>query len=723
MSTGGAGGSPDGPLARWGHFVARRPRAVLRTALVLVVIGLALAPVFRSNLLGLGYGTQGTESARATATIAERTGVEERSTLVVSSRAGGPTGPALRAATDRAIGVVRERDDVVRGVVPQGLPGGGRTSADGHVVTATVLMHGTVGDRQGAAEDLQAALAKAMPDGVTAALTGPSPLLSDLVRVESADMATAELVGLPIAFVVLLLTLRSAVAAAVPLLLGLAGLGLCFGVLAATLLVADWNLFVETLFVMIGLGVGIDYALLVVRRFREELARGSDPPEAIARTLDTAGRTVVFSGAIVAISMVALATTGLPFFGEAAVAVMLVVLLTVAATLTLLPALLLRLGPRLERWRLPGGTSREEASVRRWERWGRAVVRRPWTVTLVAVFVLLAAAAPAVGIRSGTDLNARAMAGEPAADALQVLERAFPDASLAPVEVLVRSTDAGLGSAVPPVRAAVERERLLGPVTRLGLGGGDAVLVADPSVPADSSEAASLVERLRPAVRAAAPPGTTVQVAGPTAELLDFGDATDDATPYVLVVTLALAFLLLTAVFRSPVLALKAIVMNLFSVAAAIGLTVLVFQEGLGESVLGFTSPGYLQSWMPLTLFMIVFGLSMDYEVFMVTRIREEYDRTGDTVEAIVSGLARTGTVVTSAAAIMVAIFGAAVLTRIPEIKQMGFGLAVAVLLDATIVRGALVPAVMRLAGPWNWWMPRWLDRVLPTIRHGAPGD
>jgi putative drug exporter of the RND superfamily len=331
--------------------------------------------------------------------------------------------------------------------------------------------------------------------------------------------------------------------------------------------------------------------------------------------------------------------------------------------------------------------------------------------------VLLAATAPALGLRTGTDLNARAMAGEPSADALTVVERAFPDASLAPVEVLVSAGDrGGLAPATAAATAVMRGERMLGAITPVPLGADATLLVATPTVAADSSAADDLLRRLRSRLRATAPPGAEVLVTGTTAELVDYTDETNDKTPFVLVFTLGLALVLLTCVFRSPVLALKAVIMNLLSVGAAFGLTVLVFQEGLGEDVLGFESLGFVQGWMPLTLFMIVFGLSMDYEVFLVSRMREEYERTGDTTEAVAAGLARTGGVITSAAAIMFAIFGSFVLTSIPEIKQMGFGLAAAVLIDATIVRIALVPAFMRIAGRWNWWMPRALDRLLPRL-------
>jgi RND superfamily putative drug exporter len=701
---------PNGIFARWGYYVAAHSKLVLRVSLLAVVIGFALTPVFRANLLGIGYDTPGSESDRAATFIEQRSGVAERAALVVSSKTLTADAPAFRAAVARATEILR-RDGVVREVQP------GAVSKDRRVASATVLLGGSVSDRQHASDDLQKALAHGMPEGVTVALTGNSPLLADLLRVENSDLLKAEVVGLPIALFVLLFALRSAVASGLPLLLGMAGLGVTFGLLTITMLFADYNLFVETLAAMIGLGIGIDYAMLVVRRFREQREQGDEPPDAVARTLATAGRTITFSGAIVAVSFIPLALTRLPFFAESAVAVILVVAVTVVGALTLLPAALIRLGDRLDRFPMPIGRGRAQPGAG-WERWARWVMRRPWPVLGVGVALLLAAAVPSLGLKTGTDLNARAMPDEPAARALATLEGAFPEASLAPVEVVVRTNGRPLAPALRAAQRIVDAQDRLGPPTVAPLGADAAVLVATPTVAADSMEADRLVRDLRKRLRDALPGGTEPLVSGPTAQAADYTDETNAKTPGAVGFALVLAFALLTWVFRSPVLALKAIVLNLLSIGAAFGLTVLVFQEGLGEDVLGFTSLGFIQGWMPLTLFIMLFGLSMDYEVFMVTRMREEWQRHGTTEDAVAFGLARTGGVVTSAAAIMIAIFSSFILTRIPEVKQMGFGLAVAVLIDATIVRAALVPAFMKVAGRWNWWMPARLDRLLPEFEH-----
>jgi RND superfamily putative drug exporter len=414
-----------------------------------------------------------------------------------------------------------------------------------------------------------------------------------------------------------------------------------------------------------------------------------------------------------------MAVTGLPFYADSAIGVIVVVLVLVIGALTLLPALLVILGDRLDRLKLPDMRNRNADNGTRWERWARAVMKRPVPVLIIGTLILLAAAIPVIGVRTGTDLNARAMKGEPAADALAVVERAFPAASLTPVEVLVTSAEAPVADGTRAALGVLSRHEQLGPADQTPLGPDAMLLVATPTVAADSLEADTLVRELRSQLAQAMPPGFHAQVTGVTAELVDYTAETNRWTPFVVIFTLGLSFLVLLWVFRSPLLAAKAIVLNLLTVGAAFGLTVLVFQEGLGEKVLGFTSLGFVQGWMPITLFLVMFGLAMDYEVFIVTRIREEYERTGNTVDAIALGLGRTGVVVTSAAAIMVAILGSFCLNRIPEMKQMGFGLAVAVLLDATLVRATLVPAFMKIAGRWNWWIPRRLDRLLPEFQHG----
>jgi RND superfamily putative drug exporter len=707
-------------FARLAHLLVHRRRRVLLAAAVAIAAGVALAPVFQSKLLGVGYDTPGTESYRASQFIAAHAGYTERDTLVFSSDRYVASDPAFKRAVTAGVAAVRKTDPRALVVLP-GQPAGGAISPDQRALTATIGLRGDTSNRQDAAHALEGALAGAMPPGVSAGITGDAPLLGDLVRQEEKDMVSAELVGLPIAALILLIAFGGAIAAGLPLLLGICGLLVSFGIVALLMVFRTFNGFAESLMAMIGLAIGIDYALLLVRRYREERAAGGTPEEIMTRTLSTAGRTIMFSGAILSTALVPLIITNLPFFGDTAIAVVVVVLTEVVLLLTFLPAVLLTLGDRLDKWALPErmrGGRLTAAGTGGWYRWARGVMRRPLPILTAGVALLLLAASPALGLKTGIDLNARAMKDQPSVKPLTALQRHFPVAALAPIEVLVR--DDGRPSPAAPGGALrlLRSDRRLADVSSLPVARGATLLFATPRVGVDTSGADAIVHSLRAALPAAVGPGAVAEVTGITAETVDYSHETNRVTPWVIGTALLLAFCLLLWLFRSPVLAAKAIVMNLLCIGAAFGLTVLVFQDGHGQSLLGFTSPGYIQSWMPLTLFVMLFGLSMDYEVFMVSRIREEWEKCGDTTEAVARGLERTGGIVTSAATIMVAIFASFLLVVIPEMKQMGFGLAVAVLIDATLVRAMLVPAFMRLAGRWNWWMPGGLDRLLPRLEH-----
>jgi putative drug exporter of the RND superfamily len=695
---------PTTRLAAIGSFTARRRRLVLLVWVLVVAGAAAFVPTFRGNLEGIGYETPGSESAAAVTAVRAHGGGAERA-MVVATATGPSAGAArLRQALARAADELRDVD-VVKGV------GDVVVAADGRAALLPVELDGTTADRQDGSDVVQERIDTLAPRGIELDFTGISPLFADLIHLEERDLVLAEAVGVPLAFAVLLLVMGSLVSAALPIAVALAGLLTTLGLLGIVSLVSPFNIFVENVVAMIGLGVGIDYSMLIVRRFREERRAGDGDEAALARTMATAGRTVIFSGAAVGVCLLPLAFTGLPFFAETAVGAIAVLVVVVAAAITLLPAGLAALGDRIEAVRLPW--SRRPQGGGRWATWARTVMQRPAPVLILGAMVLLAAASPALALKSGNDLNASALSDAPSGRALTALESHFGDVALSPFEIVATEPNA-TRAAVAVVRA----DDRFADVRSQPLADGATLLLAMPKVAVDSEAATQTVVDLREALAAAAP-GKEILVAGYSAESLDFTDEMEAGTPLVIALALGLCFVVLMAVFRSPLLALKAILANLLSLAAAFGLVVLVFQEGLGEEVLGFTSPGYIQSWTPLTLFMIVFGLSMDYEVFMVSRIREEWERLGDTTEAVASGLARTGALVTSAAAIMVAIFGAFVLSTAPEIKQFGFALAVAVLIDATIVRASLVPAFMRIAGRWNWWIPGWLDRRLPQLHHG----
>jgi RND superfamily putative drug exporter len=709
-------------LHRWGRLSGRHPGRIMVAWLLAVLALGAFVPRFLDVVQSVSYDIPGSESAQTRDAFGEHAGFAERDLLVVSTD-GGTTDPAGLAAALAAVSAKVAAEPGVTGVLPPppaGPPGAGGVATDGTTAYATVLIGAGVKDRQKLSEHLQEVIDEAAPPAVRADLTGTSPVLADMIHVEERDLAKGEALGIPIALIVLFFACGSLVAAFLPIAMATAGLIACIGLLGVTSYFTEWGAFIESIVAMLGLGLGIDYTLLMIRRFREERSRPDTPPDlAMARTLDTAGRTVAFSGATVMVCLPSFFLLREPLFGQMAIAGMLVVALMVTIALTLVPAVLLALGHRIDT--VPAPRRRRAATATAaddgpgaWGVWAHRVMRRPWAFLVIALVVLGAAASPSLSATLGVDYGVRALQDEPSGRALTQLERHFPEATLAPVDVAITG-----GSGAERQAAAAQALRLLNADPRIDSAqaipatGAATLIVAQPTVAVDSPEADALVDTLRSRLSSA--PGVDVDVGGTTAEASDYSQRMTESAPKVIALTLALSFLLLTWMFRSVLIPLKALICNLLSVGAAYGLLVLVFQNGHGEELLGFTSPGYLQSWMPLTLFVFIFGLSMDYEVFLVSRMREEWLRTGDNAEAIAQGLGRSGGVVSSAAAIMVAVFAAFMVTAtVPEIKQFAFGLGAAVLIDATIVRGVLVPAAMRLAGRWNWWLPARLDRALP---------
>jgi len=694
-------------------LIAEKPRMIVAVTLLLILAGVALALPFKDGLLGLGYQVPGSESYQAAQIIEHDTGFSETDLLVVSSSRYRYGEPQFMRALDAAIAAVKHQAPSALELAP-GQRGGGQVSKDREVATVTVAVKGSVAARQDLAGRIQPAVRSAVGPGFSAGLTGDSPVLRDLTYIEEIDTLKAEGVGLPVTVVLLLLAFGGVIAALLPLMLAYAGVLVAVAVIACLMIFQSFNAFAETFVVMIGLALGIDYSLLFVRRFREERKRGGTDQEIVERTLQTAGRTVMFSGSIFAVSLVPLIPTKLPFFYDSAIAVIVVVIVEVLLLLTLLPVVLLKLGGRLERGRLPGrlGAGGLGETSAAWHRWALGVMRRPIPFLAIGVTVLALAASPLLHIKTGITLNESSMVGEPSIQPIATLAKHFPDAQVAPVDVVVRGT----ANTVLVARETMTHSGL-GDIAPRQLAPDQTLLLGTSATKIDSLAAFTQISRLREALNSQLPRGAAL-VGGVTAETVDYARKTAQYQWLVIAAALVLSFVLLLTVFRSPVLATKAIVMNLFSVGAALGLTVLIFQDGHGQSLLGFNSAGYLQAWTPLTMFIMLFGISMDYELFMVTRIREEYDRTGDTREAVARGLERTGSIVTYAALIMATIFAAFMLSRIQEMKQLGFGLAASVLIDAAIVRTMLVPAFMRIAGKWNWWMPVWLDRLLPEVKH-----
>jgi putative drug exporter of the RND superfamily len=520
-------------------------------------------------------------------------------------------------------------------------------------------------------------------------------------------------IGLLVALLVLLVVFGTFVAAVLPI--GLALLAVGAGIGGITLMAGFTDLSVSAIPVagLVGLGVGIDYALFVVARYRENRSAGRDNETALAGTMGTSGAAVVFAGGTVVIATSALVITGVGVLTFIGLATAMMVLSSVVAAVTLLPALLSLLGDRIDKSRIGRHGPVKAAEETAWWRFGHRVSARPWPYLLASVTVLLAIAAPALWMPTGFPAAGDAPKETTHRQAYDLLTEGFGVGINAPLTVVVDLDAPGVDAAgVKEVAADIAAVPGILSVSdpQTSENGDTVVFTATPTTgPADRDTSATIT-RVRDAI-----PGN-VYISGITAVTDDLNAQLSAKLPLFIGAVIAVSFLLLMLVFRSILVPLKAAAMNLLSIGAAYGALVVVFQWGWGATLLGLDGPTTITSVIVIIMFPILFGLSMDYEVFLLSRIREEYDRTGDNTEAVARGLAGTGRVVTSAALIMVAVFSSFIFSPIPSLKMLGLGLAFAILIDATIVRMMLVPATMALLGNANWWLPAWLDRVLPHL-------
>ena len=535
---------------------------------------------------------------------------------------------------------------------------------------------------------------------------------------------SSEAIGLVAAMVILLIAFGSILAMGLPILTALFGIGTGTALVLALRTVIGMPDFTTAAVAMVGLGVGIDYALFIVTRYRENLRDGLEPEGAVVRSIDTAGRAVLFAGSTVIISMLGLLLMKLDSARGVAIAISLAVLLTMVASVTLLPAALGFVGRNIDRLGLPHRRRGGQSTF--WYRWSRLLQRRPWPAALAGAAVLLLLAAPALSMRLGFSDAGNGPTADTTRQAYDLVSRGFGPGFNGPLLFAVRTTGGVTdATALEHLRTMVRDTAGVADVTpaQVNPEATVAVFQAFPTTSPQDAATNRLVDVLRGEVVPQATAGTDlrVDVGGLTAAVDDFSSYTAERLPIFIGAVLLLSFLLLMTVFRSVLVVLKAVVMNVLSIGAAYGIVVAVFQWGWFADALGLGKPGPIDAWAPMFLFAIVFGLSMDYEVFLLSRVREEYDRSHDNASAVANGLAVTARVITAAAAIMVCVFGSFVLGDDRALRLFGLGLAVAVLVDATIVRLLLVPATMELLGDRNWWMPRWLDRVLPRVHVEAP--
>lgn len=724
-------------LLRWTRRLTTHPRAVIAVWLVVLALCGAGYPVLESRVQAPDLTVDGAESVEVQRLIAEHfPGLRaEQALLVFDSDTASVDAAEYRAQIERT----RHAVESIGGVTLLAAPDSARQliSADNRTALAVVAIEGDQSHRVAVSADVQSVLS-ALPgrDVVRVDLTGYTAIQNDVIIAEQADALRAESLGMPVAFVLLVLALGAVAAALLPILMAVAGLLTCTGVLLIAETVTSVDPLMLSIATMIGLGVGIDYALFVVSRFREELAAHgvtsrSDTDAiraAVTTTMATTGGMVLASGSVVIVSLAALLVVPAGVFRGIVLGVGVAVAAAMLAAVTLLPAVLTVLGPAVNRWRVRGrGVDSDDSAAAR--RWTRRVMRRPVVFGLAAASLLVVAALPLTGLRTGFDLGIASLTDYPSGIAARTVAEKFPSGMLSPMEFVATGSD---GGPLNPGGATVVRNfadelradpRIAAVLTQWSDGRVHLTVVTRTLI--DSAEGSDLVAELDDRARslAASTDDLRVSVGGAPAGLLEISDAVRGAYLLAVVITVLCALALLLVVFRSVAVPVKAVVVNLLATAAALGITVAVFQWGWGEALFDFESPGFVQVVMPLIVFVILFGLSMDYEVFVIRRIRENWDsavaRGGtDPVaanrDAVVDGIGATAKPVAVAAAIMVVVFASFLTASTLELKQLGFALAVAVLLDVVVVRLVLVPATLRLLGRWNWWLPapRWRKRM-----------
>jgi RND superfamily putative drug exporter len=694
-------------IRRIGDLSARRPWTVIGAWAVLAALVVALSGAL-GGAVADDFSAPGSESAEAIELLETRMPEAAGGTAVaVFAAPEGKRADSFRPGVESALAQVATIEHVATVSDPYAT---GRVSDDGRVAFAEITLDvpSTEFGRDTAAE-LVEALAPARADGMQAEFGGDAAFLN-----AEEESSGAEAVGIVAALVVLLVAFGTVVAALVPIVLALFAVGVGLGgvvLLAGGLTVSTAA---PTIGAMVGLGVGIDYALFIVSRYRENRAAGQPDTRALSAAMGSSGTAVFFAGGTVVLAMAALSLTGVGFLASIGLGTSIVVLFAVATALTLLPAILSLLGDRIDTGRIAGRRrAPKPAEGTAWWRLAHRISARPWPYLVAGTLALLALAAPALSLNTGFPDAGDNPTGQTERKAYDLLADGFGPGFNAPLLVVADLRGSSLRA--EDVDELAERVAAVPGIAEIGeprvSAGGDTVVL--PTLPTTEPADPATVQTLE-RVRSVTPDG--VYVTGPTALTLDLDRQLSDKLPLFIGAILAASVLLLMVVFRSVTVPLKAAAMNLLSIGAAYGVIVAVFQWGWLGGVFGLDGTYRIASPLPVIFFAVLFGLSMDYEVFLVSRIREAFHRTGDNAESVARGLATTGRVITSGALIMMCVFLFFVTNPSPFVKMIGLGLATAVAIDATVVRMVLVPAAMALMGRANWWLPGWLDRLLPHL-------
>jgi RND superfamily putative drug exporter len=689
-------------LGRLGGWVADHRRAIVVAwgALVLVLGG--LAPFADRALSGAGWEASGSESVVARHALeADFHGRGSYAlSVVVAGRSAGIDAAPMRLAVSRVAAVLRG-DDAVAGVLAP--RAGAAVSPDRRTLVVTGLAGAPPDEMVEAAERVAQRLVRLSTPDVTVRLTGTAAMWADFNAANKTAMLRSEMLSWPLTLGLLLLAFGTLIAAGLPVLLTMAGLGGAGGLLFLLGQIADVSIWAMNFAMMFAIALGIDYALFIVVRFRAALAAGLDPREATVATMATAGKAVLVSGLTVIAAVLALTLVPVPAFRSVPLGIGLAVPMVLTATLTLLPAVLSRLGHRVN-----GGRVRMRSAIdhrsERFAAWGNRLWARPRRYGIAAGAVLLLLALPAIGLRTGMPTAAQLPADAGAREGQRLLERGFGGGAASALQVVAAAGD-GIAA-----RSTLEADPGIAAVAPASRSGGAVLLTALPTGAHGRDGLHATIDRIRDALPA------TASVGGPAAETRDLERALVSRLPVVIGVILGLGFLLLVALLRAPLAAAAAVAMSVLATAASFGVARLVFQEGVLDGLLGWEAQGFVDAWAPIFFFALIFALAIDYTVFLLATVKELHDRTGDARRALVGGLSATGRVINAAAVVMVVVFLTFALSGPIAPREMGVILAVAVLLDATLIRLLLQPVTLRLLGAWAWWMPRWLDRLVPEV-------
>ncbi|HXU24087.1 MAG TPA: MMPL family transporter [Tepidiformaceae bacterium] len=691
-----------------------------RRIVVVSWVALIIALWALSSLLGGPYKTEfklpGSES-QAAIDILQANGFGDRAGAqgqIVFQDARGVDDPAVKTAMEGLFTKIQSNVSNVSVTSPYGAGGARQIAKNGDIAYATV----NFGDRSqegytSAANDIKTLRNEVNVPGLKVELGG------DMFA--APPVGVSEAIGIVAAIIILLIAFGSLFAMGLPIVTALFGVGCGAALVGLTTRILAVPNFTTEVAAMLGIGVGIDYALLIVSRFRQGMHDGLAAEDAVARAMNTAGRAVLFAGITVVIAVLGMFFMNLSLMRSVATGAALAVLMTMIAALTLLPALLGFVGTKIDRFGLPHrGSAEKKAEASFWYRWSRVIQRHPWPAALGSVVLLLVLASPVLAMRLGFSDAGNRPTSDTTRQAYDLLSQGFGPGFNGPLVIAAETPGGQDMAALQRLSAQLNKTPGVAFATppQPNASGKAAILTVIPTTAPQDKATGDLVHNIRDNVIPSSIAGSTavVKLGGMSAGAEDFAAYTAEKLPIFFGAVLALSFLLLMTVFRSVLVPLKAVIMNMLSIGAAFGAMVAVFQWGWGGSIIGIGRQGPIEAWEPMMLFAIVFGLSMDYEVFLLSRIREEYDHSGDNGQAVADGLAATARVITAAAAIMVCVFASFILGSDRSLKLFGFGLAFAVFIDATVVRLVLVPATMELLGRANWWLPGWLQRALPVV-------